>query len=172
MKKTKINLDEAVLHPLPPPYGPSGDTGVRFEPRIARLGSLLESGNLGINLIGLAPGKRAFPFHNHRMNDEIFLVVEGEGEIRIGTARHSIRAGDVISCPAGGPETAHQVINTGTVELRYLAIGTNASPDLIEYPDSGKYKVTGHFGGGKGGEGQTFDVIGRSGESLDYWQGE
>jgi hypothetical protein len=36
------------------------------------------------------------------------------------------RSGDVIACPAGGRETAHQIINTGTDELRYLAVSTKA----------------------------------------------
>jgi hypothetical protein len=44
-------------------------------------------------------------------------VLEGEGEIRIGDAKHPIRKGDFIACPPGGPETAHQIINTGVPRL-------------------------------------------------------
>lgn len=45
------------------------------------------------------------------------------------------------------------------------------SPDICEYPDSGKYLV---FAAGDRAEGHasTFRVIGRDSESLDYWDGE
>ena len=49
----------------------------------------------------------------------MFFVLHGSGEVRIGEARYPIRAGDIIACPAGGKETAHQIINTGNEELRY-----------------------------------------------------
>ena len=65
---------------------------------------------------------RGSPFHSHRVNEEMFYVVAGEGEVRLGTERFPIRAGDVIACPPGGPETAHQIINTSNAELRYLAV--------------------------------------------------
>ena len=51
------------------------------------------------------------------------------------------RIGDIIACPPGGPETAHQLINTGEGELKYLAVSTKLSPELCEYPDSGKFGV-------------------------------
>jgi len=42
----------------------------------------------------------------------MFFVVEGQGELRLGDARHPIRAGDIVACPPGGPETAHHILNT------------------------------------------------------------
>jgi uncharacterized cupin superfamily protein len=39
------------------------------------------------------------------------------------------------------PEVAHQIINTGTTTLRYLALSTMADVDACEYPDSGKVLV-------------------------------
>ena len=42
-------------------------------------------------------GKRAFPFHSHRVNEEMFFVLEGKGEIRIGTETYPVTRGDVIS---------------------------------------------------------------------------
>ena len=67
--------------------------------------------------------------------------------------------------PAGGPETAHQIINTGDVELRYLAVSTQESPEVCMYPDSGKYAV---MVDGEGG----FRTVGRLEESLSYWEDE
>ena len=39
---------------------------------------------LHYNLTAVPPGKRAFPFHNHRVNEEMFFILEGTGEVRIG----------------------------------------------------------------------------------------
>jgi hypothetical protein len=54
---------------------------------------------------------------------------------------------------------------------RYLALSTRLSPDIVEFPDSGKYRV---FEESSGAEGQIdgFNVLGRKGESVDYWEGE
>lgn len=68
---------------------------------------LLGAQKLGYNLTVVLPGKRAFPFHNHRVNEEMFFVIEGAGEVRIGEAVYPIRSRDVVACPAGEPETAH-----------------------------------------------------------------
>jgi len=165
MHRSVINLDEVELHSFPPEHAPSGAAAERFAPRIGMLGRQLGALKLGYNLIALAPGKRAFPFHSHRVNEEMFFVVAGQGEIRLGENRHALRAGDVVACPAGGPETAHQIINTGDEELRYLAISTQESPEVCVYPDSGKYAV---MVDGEGG----FRTMRRLGESLGYWEDE
>jgi uncharacterized cupin superfamily protein len=102
----------------------------------------------------------------------MFLILEGSGELRYGDARHPLRAGDIIACPPGGPETAHQIINTGDIELRYLAVGTNEAPDICEYPDSGKYLVFDDSLRDADGRPREFRVLGRQQDSLDYWDGE
>jgi uncharacterized cupin superfamily protein len=85
------------------------------------------------------------PFHSHHGEEEMFLVIEGEGELRFGDQKYPIRKHDVIACPTGGPEVAHQIINTGKTTMRYLALSTLAELDACEYPDSQKVSiVTGH----------------------------
>jgi uncharacterized cupin superfamily protein len=126
---------------------------------------------LGCSLTVVPPGRRAFPFHSHRANEEMFFILEGRGEVRIGAERHAIRSGDVIACPPGGAETAHQIINTGTAELRYLAISTKLTPEIAEYPDSQKFGVLAEFPG-EGGAPQFFRYLGRANGSLDYYDGE
>ena len=71
----------------------------------------------------------------------MFLILEGKGELRFGDQRYPIRKHDVIACPQGGPEVAHQIINTGTTTLRYLALSTMSEVDTCEYPDSGKILI-------------------------------
>ncbi len=145
--------------------------GERFQARFALIGSRLGAKKLGYNLTVLAPGKRAFPFHNHRVNEEMFFVLAGQGEVRIGKERHPIRQGDVIACPPGGPETAHQIINTSAAELRYLAVSTQLSPEIAEYPDSNKFGVIAEPSPGSEA-GETFHFVGRPEGGLDYWEGE
>jgi uncharacterized cupin superfamily protein len=65
-------------------------------------------------------------------------VPDPGGELRFGDRRYPIRAHDVIACPTGGPEVAHQIINTGTTEMRYLALSNKVELEVCEYPDSGK----------------------------------
>lgn len=136
----------------------------RYGGRMAPLGRALGAQKLGYNLTVVEPGKRAYPFHCHRVNEEMFFILEGMGELRIGQERHPIRAGDVIACTAGGPETAHQIINTGDRELKYLAVSTMETPEICHYPDSDKFAVLDIASG--------FKHVGRREQGLDYWDGE
>jgi uncharacterized cupin superfamily protein len=53
----------------------------------------------------------------------------------------------VIACPTGGPNVAHQIINTGKTTMRYLALSTLVDVETCEYPDSQKILiVTGQRG--------------------------
>ena len=168
MKPPIVNLDTLDPQPLPPQFAPTGPAAERYAPRIARIGAQLGAKKLGYSLIVLEPGKRAFPFHHHRVNEEMFFVVEGEGEVRIGGERHAIRAGDVIACPPGDADTAHQIVNTGRQALRYLAISTMLSPEVVEYPDTGRQAVlVADEPGVKG-----LRAVFRADDSLGYWDGE
>jgi hypothetical protein len=65
------------------------------------------------------------------------FVLEGEGMLRIGDDTVPIRAGDYATFPVG-PRFAHQVQNTGAAPLRYLAMSTLHSTEVVGYPDSKK----------------------------------
>ncbi len=143
--------------------------GSLFGGKDARLGALLGLKHLGIGYSEVLPGKSGCPFHNHHVEDEVFVILEGEGTYRIGHERFAVRAGQVLGAPAGGPETAHQLINTGSVPLRYLVISTKAATEICEYPDSGKFLAktldpeTGTY---------RFNQMVSETESIDYWHGE
>lgn len=123
---------------------------------------------LGATYIEVPPGKSSCPFHVHHVEEEMFVILEGEGRYRFGTAAYAVEAGDVLSAPCGGPEFAHKLTNTGTATLKYLAISTQARTDVCEYPDSGKFGVGTHFDDGSA----RFRYIGRATAPLDYWDGE
>jgi uncharacterized cupin superfamily protein len=165
-----VNVSDVELLPAPfqiPPHLAKSYEGAR----IGFLGPRVGAQKLGYNVTSLPPGKRAFPAHNHRVNEEMFFVLEGEGEVRIGDARHPIKKGDLVACPPGGPETAHQIVNTSSAELRYLAVSTKMSPEIAEYPDSKKFGVLGELTG-PDGKPQMFRFLGRADASLGYWDGE
>lgn len=172
MTKPILNIADVALLPRPAAFAATGPAAERFDARMGFIAPLLGAQKLGYNLTAVPPGKRAFPFHNHRVNEEMFFVIEGKGEVRIGAAVHPIRPGDVIACPAGGPETAHQIVNTGTVELKYLAVSTRLSPEIAEYPDSGKFGILAEYPPGPDGQPRGFRFVGREGLNLDYWEGE
>jgi uncharacterized cupin superfamily protein len=160
MKPLIVNLDSLEFH--------AWSEG-QYAGRRGSLGVALGSTKLGYSLMVVPLGKRAYPFHSHRANEEMFLILEGEGELRLADATHPLRKGDVIACPAGGPETAHQIVNrSATEELKYLAVSTLFSPEICEYPESGKFSVTDFTG--PGGRDDAFRHVGRPELGVDYWE--
>lgn len=112
-----------------------------YASRRAQFSAGIGARKLGYNLTELPPGKAQCPFHCHRAEEEMFLILDGEGELRYGNERYRIRKHDVIACPTGDAGTAHQIINTGSTTLRYLALSNIAEMDICEYPDSNKVGV-------------------------------
>jgi uncharacterized cupin superfamily protein len=95
----------------------------------------------------------------------MFLIIEGEGELRFGDQRYPIRRHDVIACPPGGPDVAHQIINTGKATMRYLALSTRVDIESCEYPDSRKISIVAF---GEGGVRKMF----RAENTVDYYDRE
>ena len=119
----------------------SWQRGALYAGADVRIGPKIGVKDLGISYSEVPPGKSGCPFHNHHVEDEIFIILEGEGTYRFGSQSYPIRAGSVLGAPAGGQDTAHQIINTGSVPLRYFGISTMSIADVCEYPDSGKFGV-------------------------------
>src|SRR5271163_4630868 len=136
--------------------------GDQYESHCARLGSQLGAKELGYSYDVVPAGKRSCPFHSHRGEEEMFFIVRGTGTLRYGSESRKIRAGDVICCPTGGPETAHQIINDSDAELAYLSVSTKMPAEVCEYPDS---KKVGAFGG-------RLRHMTRADRGLDYWVDE
>jgi uncharacterized cupin superfamily protein len=136
--------------------------GSKFESYCLRIAPLLGGKDLGYSYDVVPPGKRSCPFHSHRGEEEMFFIVRGSGALRYGDETRRIRAGDVICCPTGGPETAHQIINDSDAELAYLSVSTRMPAEVCEYPDS---KKIGAFGGG-------LRHLTRTEHDIDYWTDE
>jgi uncharacterized cupin superfamily protein len=133
MTKPFMNLDEVEFDDI--------EENGKFTSRRGQISDHIGAKKLGYNYTIVPPGKTQCPFHNHHSEEELFVILEGEGELRFGDQRYEIRANDIIACPPGGPEVAHQIINTGTTPMRYLSISTNSEVETCEYPDSQKVLV-------------------------------
>ena len=91
------------------------------------------------------------------LEDELFVVLEGDGELVLGDERHPVRPGSVVSRPRA-TGVAH-AFEAGLAGLVLLAYGTREIVDTCWYPDSRKIAFRG------------LGVIGRVGP-LDYCDGE
>jgi uncharacterized cupin superfamily protein len=116
---------------------------------------------LGASFDIVAPGQQSCPYHYHFAEEEMFIVLQGEGTLRVAGELLPIRAGDVITIPAG-PEYPHHILNTSGAPLHYLSISTQKEPEICVYPDSGK---VGSFAPG-------LRLLQRHEAGLDYWDGE
>lgn len=146
--------------------------GDLYEARMASFASPLGAHMLGGRLVMVPPGKRAWPFHGHHANEELFVVLSGSGRLRYADGEHALRAGDVALCPASGAASAHQIINSGDTDLRYLAISTMNEPDVIDYPDSGKFAVMAGAAPGGDKASRSVEHVGRYADAVGYWDGE
>jgi uncharacterized cupin superfamily protein len=143
---------------------------LRRDPLYESMGAVLGLGTaaqkLGASIDIVAPGKRTCPYHFHYAQEEMFIVIEGQGTLRVAGQMLPIKTGDVMFIPPG-PDYPHQIINTSDAPLKYLSISTREAPEVCEYPDSGKYLAAASVN-----DQRVFRVVQRKEESLDYWDGE
>jgi uncharacterized cupin superfamily protein len=130
--------------------------------RVRYVGRELGSVQTGIRHAEVFPGKLNAPPHCHAAEDEIFVVLEGDGHVLLweedGVAEHPVRAGSVVSRPAG-TGVAH-AFRGGAGGMSLLMYGTRDPREVCYYPRSGKVYFIG------------LGLITRVGEQLDYWDGE
>jgi len=154
----EVALETSQRAPLYDGAASGAVAGVRAGAAARRLGA-------GIDIV--PPGKRACPYHFHYAQEELFVVLEGEGTLRVAGEMLPIRKGDVIGIPPG-PQYPHQIINTSGAPLTYLSISTQEVPEVCEYPDSGKYLAYARTRGPLLDGGRMH----RADTDLDYWDGE
>ncbi len=151
-------------------FSDSGDGG-RFAAKLGPVATRLGAKKLGYRLVVLAPGKTGWPYHFHYVNEEMFFILEGSGTLRYGDKTYTVQTGDIICAPPG-PSTPHQLTNTSNDTLQLLAVSTMEEPDVVEYPDSGKFGVT--VGSAPGGDDdkRVFTIFSKKSSGVDYWEGE
>ena len=124
----------------------------------------------GVSLYRLAPGKRAFPRHEHLANDEGILVTRGSGTLRYGDQEIALAEGDYVHLPAASGR-AHHMINTSEAELEYYCFSSIVLPETVLYPDSNKLGAYSLTKAADGGGWQRAGYILRN-EPVGYFDGE
>ena len=78
--------------------------------------SPIQAANFALGHVVLEPNGGQVPWHNQEQ-EEIYLVLEGEGEMCLGTERQMMHSGQAVYIP---PRVFHQLTNTGSVPLRMI----------------------------------------------------
>jgi uncharacterized cupin superfamily protein len=130
--------------------------------RVRDLARAAGSSQTGLRLAEVLPGKLNAAPHCHSVEEEIFVVLDGEGELLLWEkseiSEHPVRRGSVIARPPG-TGIAH-AFRGGESGLTLLMYGTRDSNDICFYPRSGKVFLRG------------IGLVAHLGEPLDYWEGE
>jgi uncharacterized cupin superfamily protein len=121
------------------------------------LGEASGSQTTGLKQVWAAPSKHATPLHCHSLEEELFVVLDGQGTLLLGDEELPVRAGHVVARPPG-TGVAH-AFRAGLDGLEFLAYGTRHPGDMCYYPRSNKVSFRG------------LGIIGRV-ERLNYWDGE
>jgi uncharacterized cupin superfamily protein len=93
--------------------------------------------SLTMSVYVVDPGEKHLPYHFHHGAEELLLVLEGTPRLRTPSGERELRPGDVAHFPCGA-DGAHQVWNEGSVPARFVIAAASTTPEIVEYPDSGK----------------------------------
>ncbi len=118
---------------------------------------------LGIRLYELPPGQTQVLYHFHHGNEEAVVVLRGQPSVRTPAGERVLEPGEVVFFPSG-PDGAHQLFNAGDEPARYLIAANHASPEVVEYPDSGKVLALSKLG--------PLWSMHRRDDAVDYFDGE
>jgi uncharacterized cupin superfamily protein len=119
-----------------------------------------------LNHVVVAPGCISCPPHVHAAEEEIFVVLAGDGALELyecgadapgAPQERPVHAGTVVVRPAG-TAVAH-AFRAGAAGLTMLAYGERCADEMTFYPRSRKLSFRG------------LGVVGRL-ELCDYWDGE
>ena len=78
--------------------------------------STIQCAQFSLGYVVLEPRGGQVPWHNH-VQEEIYHVLEGEGEVCLGEERGAIRGGQTVFIPSG---VFHQLTNVGDAPLRMI----------------------------------------------------
>ncbi len=130
--------------------------------RVRNLGVAAGSQRTGLRVAEVPAGKMHAPPHCHSAEEEIFIVLSGDGHLLLweaeGVSEHDVRKGSVVARPAG-TGVAH-ALRAGDDGMSLLMYGTRDPNDICFYPRSRKLYIRG------------LGLITRVGEQLDYLDGE
>lgn len=95
-----------------------------------------DAGKCAASFVEVEPGRYAYGYHYHEVNEEVFYIIRGHAVVRTPEGEKNLKEGDAIVFPAS-PEGAHVIRNgSATEKLVYLDVGTRLTPDVVHFPDT------------------------------------
>jgi uncharacterized cupin superfamily protein len=122
-----------------------------------KLGRAAGASQSTLQVVVVDPGALSYPPHCHSAEEELFVVLEGEGEVLLGDEAHPVRAGSLVARPPG--TGVPHAFRAGAAPLTVLGYSDRDPNDICFYPRSGKVSLRGVRA--------IFHV-----ERVDYWEGE
>ncbi len=136
--------------------------------RARRFGLTFGSDALGASLLELLPRSPRPPLHMHYGCEEMFFVLGGRPTLRTPEGERELEEGEAVHFGLGA-DGAHQVSNRTDEPVRYVFVSNVVSPEVVEYPDSGKVTALAKTTSQKG---TPLHAIHRVDDAVDYFEGE
>ena len=95
----------------------------------------------GLRQLTVEPGVLSAEPHWHTMEEELLVVLEGDGTVILGGEEHPLRPGSVVARPPGSG-VAH-ALRAGEGGLTCLAYGTRVPGDCVFHPGSNTVLIGG-----------------------------
>ncbi len=94
---------------------------------------------IGVHRVRVPPGKEAFIYHSHAVEEEFVYILEGRGVAEIAGEEFEVGPGDFMGFPA--PSVPHHLKNPNDSDLVYLMGGERREVEIAEFPRLGKHLV-------------------------------
>ncbi len=94
-----------------------------------------DDANLAVTWVKVESGGQQIP--HHHAPEQVYVIIQGEGKMQVGTEFKLVQAGDLVYIPA---HAEHGIVNTGDDVLMYVSAATPPF-DLTEAYDRGQLQT-------------------------------
>ena len=147
---------------MEPGGGGAGYSGVRGRRLRRKPGSTLSAA-----VWELEPGAVQAPYHFHHGGEEPLIVLRGTPTLRSAEGERELKEGEVVHFRR--VRRAHTSCATARSVVRYVIAAALPTPEVIEYPDSGKIASMARTETSAGGP---LFSLNRLADGVDYFDGE
>lgn len=116
--------------------------GGNINGKMTDVGRTVGSKTIGLLIQTVGPGCFSSRRHKHLFQEEILIVISGEGTLHHGEQQIPVSVGDCV-CYLPEDREAHTFQNTGKTDLVIWAFGNRFPYEIALYPDQGVAFVEG-----------------------------